>query len=95
MSNRRSRTNGNGHNLDPAVETRGILRGVKPRALAEIYRRAVDRGATLSMTGSNHVRINLPSGQSAIGPLTSGDQMSVRIVTTALRRKGLDLKKED
>ena len=92
MPNRRSRTNGNAQAIDPEVETRRILRGAKPKTLADLYRKAIDRGATLSLTGRDHVLVTLPNGERYVGPFTSSDRKSILAMVTGLRRKGLDLK---
>lgn len=68
----------------------GTLRQIKPRALGDLYRKALDAGCEVSITGSNHIRVDTPEGP-VFGSRTSSDHRAVRNTRSQLRRKGVQL----
>lgn len=73
-------------------DIQGVLRNVKPKALADVYRRAHERGATVSRTSKGHVRVWL-DGRTYFGPGTASDYRALRNAISDIRRTtGLDLR---
>ena len=64
------------------------LRQVKPKQLGDLYRQARDLGCAVSVTGSNHIRVDTPRGP-VFSSRTSSDQRSVQNLRSQLRRKGV------
>jgi hypothetical protein len=72
------------------TKDRQVLTGVTNRDQRAVLRRAQDAGMRVSITRGNHIRVDTPNGPVFSG-LTSGTRQAARMLTAALRRKGVDL----
>ena len=60
--------------------------GVRPKEVRVLLRQWANRGAELSMTGGNHVRVRFPNGKQITLPLTGSSHRAETLVRASARR---------
>jgi hypothetical protein len=70
---------------------RDVTKGITNREQRAVIRKAIQAGCTVTLTGSNHIRVRTPSGQVYFCSLTSGDRYVHRRIESALKNMGVDL----
>lgn len=69
-------------------ELQRLLRVVKPRDLADLYRAAWEAGCEVRR-GGRHVLVITPSGERVTGSLTASDHRSRLNIRAKIRRAGV------